>query len=79
MACELYSGGPPYGYDKSIFDMAEICRNPSARPKRPGSYRLTDHMWQIICNCWQSDPRGRPRIQEDHSLLENGIKIGWAC
>ncbi|KAI5899949.1 kinase-like protein [Schizophyllum commune H4-8] len=77
MSCELYTGGPPYGYNKNVFDMAEICKNSSERPKRPKDYRLTDYMWQIICNCWQSDPRGRPRIQEVSLQLENGIKLGW--
>lgn len=32
-------------------------------PSRPSSGSVTDDIWELLINCWASDPKGRPTVE----------------
>jgi len=57
---KVFTGNVPF---RNLIAAAAIASIISGeRPGRPPHPNLTDHLWKLIQQCWEGEPRDRPQM-----------------
>ena len=70
---EVLSGRIPFDSVRDLFVMERVVQG--ERPEREECF--SDHIWNVLENCWNSSPGDRPSVEDVLQCLEEASRLPW--
>lgn len=72
---EVFTGKHPFAtIDRESCVQTHVCIR-GGRPERPDDELVTDEVWQLMQDCWKTDPKERPAFEEIHRRLAQAQEV----